>query len=61
MANYGLKKNSEGYADPTAYAAIMGAAKPGEIWSYRGRECLIVKNQGKYSNIIQLSKIGGGG
>lgn len=54
MAEYGLNKNSEGYADPTACEAIRGMAKPGEIWTYKERECLIIKNQGSYSNILQL-------
>lgn len=54
MAEYGAYKNSEGYADPTAYEAIRGMAKPGEIWLYKEREVLIVKNQGGYSNILQL-------
>ena len=55
MAEYGLYRNSEGYADPTAAEAIKGMAKPGEIWQYKGREVLIVKNQGGYSNILTLS------
>lgn len=55
MAEYGLHKNSEGYADPTAAEAIKGRAKPGEIYEYKGREVLIVKNQGGYSNILSLS------
>lgn len=55
MADYGLNRNSEGYADPTAAEAIKGMAKPGEIWQYKGREVLIVKNQGGYSNILTLS------
>lgn len=54
MAEYGLYKNSEGYADPTAYEAIRGMAKPGEIWVYKDREILIVKNQGSYCNVLQL-------
>jgi hypothetical protein len=54
MADYGLHKNSEGYADPTAYEAIRGMAKPGEIWTYKERKCLIIKNQGSYSNLLQL-------
>ena len=29
-------------------------AKPGEIWTYKEREVLIVKNQGTYCNILQL-------
>lgn len=55
MADYGLHKNAEGYADPTAAEAIKGMAKPGEIYEYKGREVLIVKNQGGYSNILSLS------
>lgn len=55
MAEYGLNKNCEGYADPTAAEAIRRMAKPGEIWKYRGREVLIIKNQGGYSNILTLS------
>lgn len=59
MADYGLNRNSEGYSDPTAAEAIKGMAKPGEIWKYKGREVLIVKNQGVYSNILTLSTIPG--
>ena len=55
MADYGLHRNSEGYSDPTAAEAIKGMAKPGEIWKYKGREVLIVKDQGGYSNILTLS------
>lgn len=55
MAEYGLNRNHEGYADPTAAEAIKGMAKPGEIWECRGREVLIIKNQGGYSNILTLS------
>lgn len=52
MADYGLYRNGEGYSDPTAAEAIMGMAKPGEIWEYKGREVLIVKNQG---GVLQYS------
>lgn len=55
MPEYGLYKNSEGYADPTYADAIKGMAKAGEIWLYKDREVLIVKNQGTYCNILQLS------
>lgn len=55
MAEYGLNRNSEGYADPTAAEAIKGMAKPGEIWTYKDREVLVIKNQGGYSNILTLS------
>lgn len=56
MADYGLKKNNEGYADPTAYKAITGMQKPGEIWSYKGRDALIIKNQGTFCNILLLGE-----
>lgn len=55
MQDYGLYRNGEGYSDPTAAEAIKGMANPGEIWKYKGREVLIVKNQGGYSNILTLS------
>lgn len=55
MADYGLNRNAEGYADPTAAEAIKGIAKPGEIRKYKGREVLIVKNQAGYCNILTLS------
>lgn len=32
MGDFGERKNSEGYADPTAYQAIKNMVKPGEIW-----------------------------
>ena len=54
MADYGLKKNAEGYADPTAYAAITGIQKPGEIWAYKGGDALIIKNHGTFSSILRL-------
>lgn len=56
MAEYGLFRNCEGYADPTAYEAILGMAKPGEIWQYKDKEVLIVRNQGSYSNVLQLGR-----
>lgn len=54
MADYGLKKNGEGYPDPTAYAAITGIQKPGEIWAYKGGDALIIKNHGTFSSILRL-------
>lgn len=56
MADYGLKRNSEGYADPTAYKAITGIQKPGEIWSYKGGDALIVNNHGTFSSILRLTE-----
>ncbi len=57
MAEHGPYKNAEGYSDPTATDAIKGLTKPGEIYEYKGREVLIVKNQGGYSNILTLSDV----
>jgi hypothetical protein len=61
MAEHGPYKNAEGYSDPTATEAIKGIAKPGEIWKYKGREVLIVKDQGGYCNILTLSQNPGKG
>lgn len=55
MADYGLYRNGEGYSDPTAANAIKGMTYPGEIYEYKGREVLIIQNQGGYSNILTLS------
>ena len=55
MADYGLHKNSEGYADPTAYEAIRGMAKPGEVWKYKGREVLIVKIKAATATFYSLA------
>lgn len=52
MADFGAYKNGEGYADPTAYEAVRGMAKLGEIWTYKDKEVLIVRNQGTYCNIL---------
>lgn len=56
MGDFGFYKNSEGYADPTAAEAIKGMMKPGEIWAYNGKEVLVIKNQGGYSNILTLTE-----
>lgn len=53
MNDYGLKKNAEGYADPTAGAALS-QKEPGDIWAYNGGACLIIKNHGKFSTILLL-------
>lgn len=49
-----LKRNSEGYYDPTAYEALKGIAKEGEIWTYRDKEMLIIKNHGNFCNALVL-------
>ena len=53
MNDYGLKKNAEGYTDPTA-AATLNRKEPGDIWTYNGGACLIIKNHGKFSTILLL-------
>lgn len=57
MADYGLTRNGSGYRDETAYKAIMGMAKSGEIWTANdGREeVLILKNQGSLCNCLSLT------
>ena len=49
-----LKRNSEGYNDPTAYEALKGMAKEGEIWTYKDKEMLIIKNHGNFCNALAL-------
>ncbi len=49
-----LKRNNEGYYDPTAYEALKGIAKEGEIWTYRDKEMLIIKNHGNFCNALVL-------
>lgn len=61
MAEYGLHKNGEGYADPTAFEGIRGRAKPGEIYEYKGKEVLIIKNQGGYCNVLTVCDFPGKG
>ena len=54
MADYGMAYNGSGYVDSTAYKAIMGAAKPGDIWTEGDRLVLILKNQGAFCNVLML-------
>ena len=58
MGDFGLRKNSEGYNDPTAYYAIRGMAKSGEVWTYSAggyeKQALIIKNNGNYCNVLTL-------
>lgn len=54
MADYGMGYNGSGYVDPTAYKAIMGAAKPGDIWTEGEKLVLILKNQGAFCNVLML-------
>ena len=57
MANYGMKRNCSGYYDPTAYAAMIGMAKPGEIWEANNGQKLVVilNNHGRFCNCLTLT------
>ena len=52
--NNELRKNAEGYTDPTA-AATLTQKEPGDVWEYNGTRCLIIKNHGRLSTILQLT------
>lgn len=54
MADYGMSRNGSGYKDETAYKAIMGAAKPGDVWTEGEKLVLILKNHGAFCNILML-------
>lgn len=55
MIEYCPTRNAEGYIDPTPYAAMIRAPKPGEIWSYKDAfEVLILRNQGTFCNVLAL-------
>lgn len=58
MAYFSMGKNGSGYRDETAYKALMGMAKPGDVWSAGdGREqVLILKNQGSFVNCLTLAE-----
>jgi len=58
MAYFGMSKNGSGYKDETAYKALMGMAKPGDVWTAGdGREqVLILKNQGSFVNCLTLAE-----
>lgn len=53
MSNKELYRNTEGYADPTAYATLS-QKEPRDIWSYNDEACLIIKNHGRLSTILRL-------
>ena len=56
MSNYGLRKNAEGYTDPTA-AATLTRKECGDIWEYNGTLCLIIKDHNGFSTILQLTDL----
>jgi hypothetical protein len=51
--NNELHKNAEGYTDPTA-AATLNRKEPGDIWEYKGGECLIIKGHPGFATILRL-------
>ena len=51
--NNELRKNAEGYTDPTA-AATLNRKEAGDIWEYKGGECLILKNHPGFATILKL-------
>ena len=57
--SYELRKNAEGYTDPTA-AATLSQQEPGDIWGYNETECLVIKNHGAFSSILLLVDNRGG-
>lgn len=58
MADKELYRNGEGYADPTAGAALDDLAKPGEIWTYGlvDKQALIIKNHGQFCTALTLAE-----
>ena len=55
MADFSMKRNGSGYYDETPYKALMGMAKPGEIWlTSQGKEYLVLKNHGQMSTVLAL-------
>lgn len=53
-----MNRNGSGAYDGTAYKALMGAPKPGEVWMYRNgnieREVLVINNHGTFCSILFL-------
>ena len=53
-----MNRNGSGAYDGTAYKAMMGAPKPGEIWmhknGYTEKEVLVVQNHGTVCTVITL-------
>ena len=59
MGEFKMSRNSSGYYDETAYKAISGAAKSGEIWEYSNnygtnQMFLIIKNHGNICTALRL-------
>lgn len=54
VEKYNPKRNAEGYVDPTAYEALKNMHKAGEIWTFRNKKMLIIKNNGRVCNTLAL-------
>lgn len=51
--NNELRKNVEGYTDPTA-AATLNRKESADIWEYKDGECLIIKGHPGFATILRL-------
>lgn len=51
--NNEIRKNVEGYTDPTA-APTLSKKEPGDIWAYKDGECLIIKGHSGFATILRL-------
>lgn len=51
--NNDLRKNTEGYTDPTA-APTLNRKETADIWTYRDGECLIIKCHPGHATILRL-------
>lgn len=54
-----MNRNGSGVYDGTAYKAMMGAPKPGEIWMHKNgyveKEVLVIQNHGTVCTILTLT------
>lgn len=54
--NNDLRKNAEGYTDPTA-SATLTRKETADIWTYRDGECLIIKCHPGHATILRLHDV----
>lgn len=56
--DFKMNRNGSGVYDETAYKALMGAPKSGEVWTCmngsKEKEVLIIKNHGTICNVLTL-------
>ena len=55
MNNTELKRNGEGYADPTP-AGAMAKPEPGDVYANGDKMALVLKNHGPFSTILLLTE-----